>query len=88
MTWVTEGLGEVRGLLPGDRILPLGGTGHRRVSRVLMEGRVPRSERRSFPLLTRGDNVIWLPGVCRSKVAVPDTGQTAIRLEVIPGGER
>jgi tRNA(Ile)-lysidine synthase len=87
VTWVTEGSGEVRGLLPGDRILPLGGTGHRRVSRVLMEQRVPRSERRSFPLLTRGDSVIWLPGVCRSNVALPGTGETAIRLEVASGGE-
>ena len=82
VTWVTEGQGEVRGWEPGDRILPLGGVGHRRVSRVLMEQRIPRSQRRSFPLLTRGDAVIWLPGVCRSGVAVPSEGEAAMLLEV------
>ncbi len=84
VTWVTEGQGEVRGLEPGDRILPFGGVGHRRVSRVLMEQRIPRSQRRSFPLLTRGDRVIWLPGICRSGVAVPAEGEDAILLEVAP----
>jgi tRNA(Ile)-lysidine synthase len=85
VTWVTEGKGEIRGLLPGDRILPLGGTGHRRVSRVLMEGRIPRSERGAYPLLVRGADVIWLPGICRSSVAVPAQGEHAIRLEVAAG---
>ncbi len=84
VTWVTEGPGEVRGLEPGDRIMPLGGVGHRRVSRVLMEQRIPRSQRRSFPLLTRGESVIWLPGICRSGVAVPAEGDAAILLEVAP----
>ncbi|MCH8936490.1 MAG: tRNA lysidine(34) synthetase TilS [Gemmatimonadetes bacterium] len=87
VTWVTEGWGEIRGLLPGDRILPLGGVGHRRVSRVLMERRIPRSERKSFPLLTRGESVIWLPGICRSDVAVPEPGEAAVRLEVTSVGD-
>ena len=87
VTWVTEGWGEIRGLLPGDRILPLGGVGHRRVSRVLMERRIPRSERKSFPLLTRGESVIWLPGICRSGVAVPEAGEAAVRLEVTAVGD-
>ncbi|MCH7684124.1 MAG: tRNA lysidine(34) synthetase TilS, partial [Gemmatimonadetes bacterium] len=72
---------------PGDRILPLGGVGHRRVSRVLMERRIPRSERKSFPLLTRGESVIWLPGICRSDVAVPEPGEAAVRLEVTSVGD-
>ena len=87
VTWVTEGWGEIRGLRPGDRILPLGGVGHRRVSRVLMERRIPRSERTSFPLLTRGGSVIWLPGICRSGVAVPEAGEAAVRLEVTAVGD-
>ncbi len=87
VTWVTQGNGEIRGLLPGDRILPLGGNGHRRVSRVLMERQIPRSERRSYPLLIRGDDVIWLPGICRSSVAVPATGEKATRLEIAAAGD-
>ena len=82
VTWVTEGGGEVRSPQPGDRIRPLRGRGRRRVSRVLMEGRVPRSERHAYPVLTRGEDVVWLPGICRSDAALPATGESAIRLEV------
>ena len=81
VTWVSEGRGEIRPIRPGDRISPLGGTGRRRVSRVLMEGRVPRSARLGFPLLIRGDRVIWLPGICRSDGALPAAGEPAMRLE-------
>ncbi len=71
--------------MPGDRIRPFGGVGRRRVSRVLMEGRIPRSERAAYPLVTRGGQVIWLPGLCRSDAAVPSVGEPAIRLEASVG---
>ena len=81
VTWVTSGLGEIRSWMPGDRIRPFGGVGRRRVSRVLMEGRIPRSDRAAYPLVTRAGQVIWLPGICRSDAAVPSVGEPAIRLE-------
>ena len=71
--------------MPGDRMRPLGGVGRRRVSRLLMEGRIPRSERKVYPLLTREDSVIWVPGICRSEAAVPTVGDSAIRLEASAG---
>ena len=85
VTWVTLGRGEIRSLLPGDRIRPLRGVGRRRVSRLLMERRIPRSERKAYPLLTREDSVIWVPGICRSDAAVPGVGDSAIRLEARAG---
>ena len=85
VTWVTPGRGEIRSLMPGDRIRPLRGVGRRRVSRLLMEGRIPRSERKAYPLLTREDSVIWVPGICRSEAAVPSVGDSAIRLEASAG---
>lgn len=85
VTWVTPGLGEIRSWMPGDRIRPFGGVGRRRVSRVLMEGKIPRSERATYPLVARAGRVIWLPGICRSDAAVPSVGEPAIRLEARDG---
>jgi tRNA(Ile)-lysidine synthase len=87
VTWVNAGEGEIRSLVPGDRILPLRGVGRRRVSRVLMEERIPRFERREYPLVTQGDRVIWVPGICRSNAAIPEIGKAAIRLEAHARGD-
>jgi tRNA(Ile)-lysidine synthase len=84
LTWVTPGPGMLRSFRPGDKMVPLGGVGHRKVRRLLMEARIPRSERRGYPLLVRGSEILWLPGVCRSVVDVPPEGSDATRLEMRP----
>ncbi len=81
VTWVSRGAGEIRAMRPGERLFPLGGVGHRRVSRVLMEARVPRSERRTYPLVVRGERVVWIPGVCRAADEMPEPGESALRIE-------
>ena len=86
LTWVTPGAGSVRVLAPGDRLVPLGGVGHRSASRLLMEARVPRSARAGHPVLARGAEILWLPGVCRAAAHLPRAGEPALRLEVIPPG--
>jgi tRNA(Ile)-lysidine synthase len=83
-TWVTPGSGEIRGVNTGDRMLPLGGVGHRKVRRLLMEARVPASERAEYPVIVRGDTVLWIPGVCRSADEVPRLGAPAVRLDARP----
>lgn len=87
-TWVTEGEGGVvRPPRAGDRILPVGGIGRRPVSRLLMEGKIARSERRGFPVLVRDDQVLWLPGICRAGAAVPEPGKAAVQLDARAGGD-
>ncbi|GBD33559.1 tRNA(Ile)-lysidine synthase [bacterium HR33] len=81
-TWVTPGAGIVRAPRPGDAMVPLGGVGHRKVRRLLMEARVPRFRRRGYPVVMRGSEILWLPGVCRSQAEVPAEGTRATRLEV------
>ena len=80
-TWLPYGPYEVRGPRPGDRMMPFGGVGSRKVSRLLMEARVPADEREEYPIIARGAEVLWAPGVCRSANAAPDVGQLAVRLE-------
>jgi tRNA(Ile)-lysidine synthase len=80
-TWVVPGELALRSWRPGDRMLPLGGAGRRKVRRLFMEARVPMYERRRYPLVVRDDQIVWVPGVCRSAGAVPTPGDQAVRIE-------
>ncbi|HYU00214.1 MAG TPA: tRNA lysidine(34) synthetase TilS [Gemmatimonadales bacterium] len=86
-TWIAGADWEVRAPRPGDRLVPLGGVGHRPVRRLLMEARVPRSARASYPVVARGETILWVPGVCRSASALPQPGTLAVRVHVTEYGE-
>jgi tRNA(Ile)-lysidine synthase len=80
-TWVTPGVATIRSPTNEDRVVPLGGIGHRKVRRLLMEARVPASERDAYPLFSRDSDVLWIPGVCRSAAGVPSEGVPAVRID-------
>ena len=80
--WVIPGEVTLRARAPGDRLHPLGGTGHRLVVRELQDRKVPRSHRAGWPVLVRGGELLWVPGVCRGAVAVPAGGTDAVRVDV------
>jgi len=81
-TWIAGPRWEVRAPRPGDRLVPVGGVGHRPVRRLLMEARVPRSSRASYPVVARGETILWVPGICRSAADLPRPGTRAVRLHV------
>jgi tRNA(Ile)-lysidine synthase len=85
-TWVTQAGWELRPLRPGDRLRPLGGPGGRAVRRLLSEARVPRSRRGGYPILARGETILWVPGICRSADEVPQPGTAAVRVDVTDDG--
>jgi tRNA(Ile)-lysidine synthase len=80
-TWLAAGKLVVRGPRPGDSIAPVGGVGRRKVARLLMEARVPRSRRAAYPVVASGDDVVWIPGICRSAERIPDPGGEAVRID-------
>jgi tRNA(Ile)-lysidine synthetase-like protein len=86
-TWIAQPGWEVRRARAGDRVAPLGGTGHRPLRRVLMEARVPRSARGAYPVVARGETILWVPGICRSGAELPAPGTRAVRLDVIQHGD-
>jgi hypothetical protein len=47
-----------------------------------MEARVPRSERRRYPVVAAGETILWVPGICRSAAALPRPGTQAVRVDV------
>src|SRR5512143_1063407 len=81
-TWIRGKGWEVRGARPGDVIEPLGGVGHRPLRRILMEARIPRSERLRYPVVAQGETILWVPGICRSRAALPPPGTRAVRVDV------
>ncbi|HYA34790.1 MAG TPA: tRNA lysidine(34) synthetase TilS [Candidatus Binataceae bacterium] len=61
---ISDGL-FVRSWLAGDRILPIGMSGHRKVTDVFIDAKVPRSRRATYPLVELNGAIAWIPGVVR-----------------------
>lgn len=53
----------VRARKHGDRMQPGGFHGHsRKVKEILIDAKVPRSERDAVPIITSGDEIVWVAG--------------------------
>jgi len=79
--WFSDDGLTVRGWVPGEKIRPLARSGRRRVVRCFQEARVPLSQRSDWPVVARQDDVVWIPGVCRSDALLPAPGTEALRVD-------
>lgn len=61
---------EIRGWSAGDRIRTPGAEAGRRVTRYFSEAHIPTLDRSTWPVVLVADEVVWIPGICRS-VAAP-----------------
>ncbi|BBA70309.1 tRNA lysidine(34) synthetase TilS [Geobacter sulfurreducens] len=75
----------VRGWRPGDRMIPLGMTGEKKVKDIFIDQKVPRELRRSIPLLFRGDSLLWVCGCRRGEPARITAGSRAMAVVQIRG---
>jgi tRNA(Ile)-lysidine synthase len=76
---------EVRSWRQGDRITPLGMDGSKSLQDLFTDRRLPRSRRRTLPLLLSQGEIAWVPGLAvgdRFRLT-PET-KRAIRLEAGP----
>jgi len=65
----------IRSRRPGDRLEPLGLKGSKKVQDMFVDAKIPRSLRDAVPLLADADGrILWIPGLRRSRHAVPDAG--------------
>jgi tRNA(Ile)-lysidine synthetase-like protein len=80
-TWVAPAPLELRRWAPGERIRPLRGRGGRLLVRCFQDARVPRSRRADWPVLYGPDDLVWVPGVCRSEALLPPAGTEAMRID-------
>jgi tRNA(Ile)-lysidine synthase len=49
----------VRSRVPGDRY---GGSGHRKVKKMLIDRKIPLPQRSALPVVAAGEDVLWIPG--------------------------
>lgn len=81
--WFPPDVLSVRGPVAGERMRPLGGTGHRPLVRLLQAERVPQGRRDAWPVVVRAGEVVWMPGVCRSGAALPAPGEESLRIDAV-----
>ena len=53
----------LRSFLPGDKFVPLGMTGHKKLKDFFVDLKIPSEIRKRLPLLCLGDNPIWACGL-------------------------
>lgn len=59
----------VRTFRAGDRIVPFGMSGSRKVKDIFIDAKIPLSQRRSIPLVFSGGTLIWVCGLRSSDLA-------------------
>ncbi len=52
----------VRNFRPGDRFIPLGMKGHRKLKDFFIDLKIPSNIRRKIPVILKGNQVIWVGG--------------------------
>ncbi len=65
----------VRSWLPGDRMAPLGMSGHRKLQDLFVDRKIPEPQRHRIPIIEDGVEIVWVPGIAAGRAA-PVTEQT------------
>lgn len=66
----------VRSFCNGDRIQPLGMSGHKKVKDIFIDRKIPASERKRIPLLFCGGDLLWIAGLCVSELSRVDARES------------
>ena len=53
----------LRNFRPGDRFVPLGMTGHKKLKSFFIDMKLPSHVREKMPILTQGNKPIWVCGL-------------------------
>jgi len=66
---------EVRNWRPGDQYRPVGHSGEEKLKLLFQQARIPLWERRSWPVVTHGDKIIWSRrfGPAANLIATPES---------------
>lgn len=76
----------VRPRRPGDRFRPMGFSGTRKVQDLLVDLKVPRDERDSVPIVTSGDDIVWVAGYrADDRFRVTEQTKKFLRLGIVKG---
>jgi len=74
----------VRSFRPGDRLVPVGMTGHRKVKELFIDEKIPRGLRPRIPLVFSGTTLFWVAGLRMAASARPVAADSRIaRVELL-----
>jgi tRNA(Ile)-lysidine synthetase-like protein len=73
---------------PGLRMRPAGGRGSRKLQDILVDARVPREDRDSWPLVFAGERLAWVPGVALDADLASVSGEPAMHVAISPMPDR
>lgn len=75
---------QVRSRRPGDQIQPLGLAGkHTKLSDLMINRKLPRQARAGWPLVTCGDQIVWVPGLQQGdSFCLSSESQAAVLLKI------
>jgi tRNA(Ile)-lysidine synthase len=59
----------VRTFRSGDRMVPFGMCGRKKVKDIFIDKKIPHSVRRRIPLLFSNNDLLWIAGVCCSEIS-------------------
>jgi tRNA(Ile)-lysidine synthase len=77
----------VRNFRNGDRVAPIGMTGHRKVKDIFIDHKLATSARVTFPIVEMKGAIAWLPGIVRGRVGLV-TERTENVLRIRASGAR
>lgn len=63
---------DIRSFVPGDRIMPLGMIGTKKVKNLFIDKKIASSKRNLIPIICSGNTLAWICGVCLSNLAKVD----------------
>ncbi len=77
----------VRSWRSGDRVQPLGLSGHRKLSDIFTDRKVPVHLRRQIPIVCDEEGIVWVVGICLAERVrcTPET-ERAVHLQAQPRG--
>lgn len=64
----------VRNWQPGDRMQPFAAEHRKKLQDIFTDAKIGREERRRWPVICAGADIIWLPGLCRAEFGRVDEG--------------
>ncbi len=74
----------VRNFRPGDRFVPLGMRGSKKVARFFSDCKIPASRRRRIPLVISGGRIIWIAGRrIDQRARLTERSRAAVRGELV-----
>jgi tRNA(Ile)-lysidine synthase len=74
----------VRTIQPGDRMVPFGMTGRKKVKDLCIDRKIPVAERKRLPVLFCGAELLWVGGVCTSELCrVSTTSGNLVKVSYI-----